>query len=95
MRFCRNKWHFTGTREKSHWHRITPQKRNKWGYLATALLGTIAGASVITPPVLPLVVWNPYLSLWLNARGAPWNAWPIFWHGQEVGELTPEVTLSG
>jgi hypothetical protein len=35
--------------------------------------------------VLPLIVRNPYLSLWLpEARKEPWNAWPIFWTGQSV-----------
>ncbi|PBP19274.1 DUF1793-domain-containing protein [Diplocarpon rosae] len=43
-------------------------------------------ASTLTPPVLPLTVRNPYLSTWLgNARGQPWDRWPIFWTGQEVG----------
>lgn len=42
-------------------------------------------ASTLTPPVLPLVVRNPYLSIWLsNARHEPWSTWPIFWHGQSV-----------
>lgn len=51
---------------------------------ASALLIT-ANASRLTPPVLPLVVRTPYLSLWLNdARENPWNRWPMFWTGQEV-----------
>ncbi|KAH9223984.1 hypothetical protein DL95DRAFT_323391 [Leptodontidium sp. 2 PMI_412] len=43
-------------------------------------------ASTLTPPVLPLIVRNPYLSTWLgHAREDPWEHWPIFWTGQEVG----------
>lgn len=43
-------------------------------------------ASTLTPPVLPLIVRNPYLSTWLgNARREPWSTWPMFYTGQEVG----------
>ncbi|KAF1843125.1 glutaminase A [Cucurbitaria berberidis CBS 394.84] len=53
---------------------------------AAALLASVAEASSLTPPVLPLVVRNPYLSTWLaNAREAPWSQWPMFWTGAEVG----------
>jgi len=54
--------------------------------LATAaLLASIAEASTLTPPVLPLIVRNPYLSTWLgNARDEPWQKWPTFWTGSEV-----------
>src|SRR3981081_1610652 len=53
-------------------------------YLAAA--ATVIEASTLTPPGLPLLVRNPYLSTWLaNARDAPWTSWPIFWTGQEVG----------
>jgi hypothetical protein len=46
---------------------------------ASALLANAAGASKLTPPVLPLIVRNPYLSTWLgDAREAPWNKWPMF-----------------
>ncbi|EXJ55049.1 uncharacterized protein A1O5_12788 [Cladophialophora psammophila CBS 110553] len=42
--------------------------------------------SRLTPPVLPLIVRNPYLSTWLgNARDVPWEKWPMFWTGQEIG----------
>ncbi|KAG9246259.1 hypothetical protein BJ878DRAFT_497821 [Calycina marina] len=55
-------------------------------YLGAALVTAIVEASTLTPPVLPLIVRNPYLSTWLgNAREPPWNAWPIFWTGQELG----------
>jgi hypothetical protein len=55
-------------------------------YLAAAAVVAIAEASTLHPPVLPLIVRNPYLSTWLgNARDVPWNRWPIFWTGQEVG----------
>ncbi|TAQ85405.1 hypothetical protein B7494_g6263 [Chlorociboria aeruginascens] len=53
--------------------------------------GILTGAAIIqcstlTPSVLPLLVRNPYLSAWLsNARDVPWNRWPIFWTGQEIG----------
>ncbi|KAI9852361.1 MAG: hypothetical protein M1838_000883 [Thelocarpon superellum] len=55
--------------------------------LATAaLLVHAAGASTLTPPVLPLVVRNPYLSVWLdNARAPPWTRWPMFYEGAGVG----------
>ncbi|KAK2045286.1 DUF1793-domain-containing protein [Colletotrichum somersetense] len=51
--------------------------------LVTAV--TVA-ASSLTPPVLPLMVRNPYLSTWLgNARDAPWEHWPYFWTGSSLG----------
>lgn len=54
--------------------------------LVAAAAAAIAEASSLTPPVIPLIVRNPYLSTWLgNARDVPWNRWPIFWTGQEVG----------
>ena len=56
--------------------------------VATALAAIFANASTLTPPVLPLVVRNPYLSLWLgNARGEPWEQWPMFYTGAQVGRL--------
>ncbi|PGH18884.1 hypothetical protein AJ80_04302 [Polytolypa hystricis UAMH7299] len=43
-------------------------------------------ASRLKPPVLPLIVRNPYLSTWLgNARKEPWSKWPMFWTGEEIG----------
>ncbi len=52
---------------------------------AVALFGLSADTSTLTPPVLPLIVRNPYLSTWLqDAREAPWARWPMFWTGQEV-----------
>jgi len=54
--------------------------------LLVALLAVAASASILTPPVLPLIVRNPYLSTWLqHARQPPWENWPIFWTGQHVG----------
>lgn len=48
----------------------------------------LAAASSLKPPVLPLVVRNPYLSAWLpDARDAPWKRWPMFWTGQDVSVL--------
>ncbi|KIX06470.1 uncharacterized protein Z518_04446 [Rhinocladiella mackenziei CBS 650.93] len=56
-----------------------------WAILAAAL-PSIVQSSRLTPPVLPLIVRNPYLSTWLaNARDLPWEKWPIFWTGQEIG----------
>ena len=56
---------------------------------ASALLANAVEASTLTPPVLPLIVRNPYLSTWLgDAREPPWSKWPMFWTGQEVS-LTP------
>ncbi|KAJ6011320.1 hypothetical protein N7451_002732 [Penicillium sp. IBT 35674x] len=55
--------------------------------LATAVCqAAVTTASSLTPPVLPLIVRNPYLSTWLgNARDTPWAKWPMFYTGQEVG----------
>ncbi|KAK3674739.1 hypothetical protein LTR78_005461 [Recurvomyces mirabilis] len=60
--------------------------------LSTTLLATAASllsrasASTLAPPVLPLIVRNPYLSTWLaNAREAPWTQWPMFYTGNSVG----------
>ncbi|KAK5108745.1 hypothetical protein LTR62_007892 [Meristemomyces frigidus] len=51
----------------------------------TSLL-SLASASTLTPPVLPLIVRNPYLSTWLaNAREEPWSKWPMFYTGNSVG----------
>ncbi|KAK4554841.1 hypothetical protein LTR86_007989 [Recurvomyces mirabilis] len=60
--------------------------------LSTILLATAASllslssASTLSPPVLPLIVRNPYLSTWLaNAREEPWTKWPMFYTGNSVG----------
>lgn len=54
--------------------------------LVAAVVPLVANASRLTPPVLPLIVRNPYLSTWLgNARDHPWEKWPMFWTGQELG----------
>lgn len=51
-----------------------------------ALHTTVGAASSLTPPVLPLIVRNPYLSTWLgNARDVPWSKWPMFYTGEELG----------
>jgi hypothetical protein len=55
-------------------------------YLIGAAFVAFSEASTLTPPVIPLIVRNPYLSTWLgHARELPWEHWPIFWTGQEVG----------
>lgn len=56
-----------------------------WTVLAAAI-PCLVESSRLTPPVLPLIVRNPYLSTWLaNARDVPWEKWPMFWTGQEIG----------
>lgn len=51
-----------------------------------ALLPVLTESSRLTPPVLPLIVRNPYLSAWLpDARGKPWESWPMFWTGEHLG----------
>lgn len=56
--------------------------------VSSALLTGASYASTLKPPVLPLIVRNPYLSTWLgNAREEPWHKWPIFWTGEEVSCL--------
>ncbi|KAI4180125.1 MAG: hypothetical protein L6R41_007437 [Letrouitia leprolyta] len=53
---------------------------------AGSALGLGAEASKLTPPVLPLIVRNPYLSTWLgDARQPPWHEWPMFWTGERIG----------
>ncbi|KAH8652454.1 hypothetical protein BX600DRAFT_386882 [Xylariales sp. PMI_506] len=53
---------------------------------ALGALAAAVQASTLTPPVVPLVVRNPYLSTWLaNARTEPWAHWPIFWTGGTFG----------
>jgi len=52
---------------------------------AASLLSTVH-ASTLQPPILPLIVRNPYLSTWLaNAREEPWTRWPMFYTGQSMG----------
>ncbi|KAL8895916.1 MAG: hypothetical protein Q9192_003377 [Flavoplaca navasiana] len=62
------------------------------------ILVAVAGstlASKLTPPVLPLIVRNPYLSTWLgDARQPPWHEWPMFWTGERIG-LSIMVTVPG
>ena len=60
-------------------------KLNFWAAIA-ALTAIAVHASTLTPSVLPLIVRNPYLSIWLNhARHEPWHHWPMFWTGSTVG----------
>lgn len=61
-------------------------------FLVLVLLAVDVGASVLSPPVLPLVVRNPYLSTWLPNRDLPWDKWPMFWNGQEVSWQTHRRT---
>ncbi|KAI1336160.1 DUF1793-domain-containing protein [Xylariaceae sp. FL0016] len=54
-------------------------------FTALAAVG-LASASALTPQVLPLIVRNPYLSVWLHkARDMPWEHWPMFWTGSTLG----------
>lgn len=56
------------------------------GLLLSLAPSSAQAASRLTPPVLPLVVRNPYLSLWqVNARNEPWNDWPMFYTGTHIG----------
>ncbi|KAF9870839.1 glutaminase a [Colletotrichum karsti] len=53
--------------------------------LSLLAVAVTVSASTLTPPVLPLIVRNPYLSTWLgDARDAPWEHWPMFWTGSSV-----------
>ncbi|KAL9005276.1 MAG: hypothetical protein Q9188_001945 [Gyalolechia gomerana] len=62
---------------------------------AGSALSLGAEASKLTPPVLPLIVRNPYLSTWLgDARQPPWHEWPMFWTGERVG-FSIMATLPG
>lgn len=67
--------------------------------LATAALqAVVTTASTLTPPVLPLTVRNPYLSIWFGggARDTPWSRWPMFYTGEEVGlSLLAQVPSTG
>ena len=60
----------------------------RWSGATATVACLVAGAvaSSLTPPVLPLIVRNPYLSTWMgNARDEPWKKWPIFYTGEEIG----------
>ena len=52
-----------------------------------AFVAVLVECSRLTPPVLPLLVRNPYLSIWLpNVRqNQPWAHWPMFWTGESIG----------
>jgi hypothetical protein len=55
-------------------------------FVASVLASVICASSVLQPPVLPLIVRSPYLSAWLpSARGSPWERWPYFYTGEEIG----------
>ncbi|KAJ6083066.1 hypothetical protein N7467_007201 [Penicillium canescens] len=62
-----------------------------------ACQAAVIAASSLTPPVLPLIVRNPYLSTWFgDAREAPWKKWPMFYTGEEVGlSLMAQVPSQG
>lgn len=64
---------------------------------ALVLHTAVTSASRLTPPVLPLIVRNPYLSTWLaDARHDPWSKWPMFWAGENVGmSLMAHVPSTG
>lgn len=63
--------------------------------LAGAVVAAVASASTLTPPVLPLIVRNPYLSTWVRSRDAPWEKWPIFWTGDSVSFKHRDTGISG
>lgn len=59
---------------------------------AAASLLSSTNASTLTPPVLPLIVRNPYLSTWLaDAREVPWSKWPMFYTRSSVRNTYPWV----
>lgn len=66
-------------------------------FVAALILATASTASILTPPVLPLTVRNPYFSTWLgNARDVPWSKWPMFYTSEEIGlSLMAEVPSTG
>src|SRR5580700_8135982 len=55
--------------------------------ILVAFVVALTECSRLTPPVLPLLVRNPYLSIWLpNVRqNQPWAHWPMFWTGESIG----------
>jgi hypothetical protein len=55
--------------------------------ILVAFVAALIECSRLTPPVLPLLVRNPYLSIWLpNVRqNQPWAHWPMFWTGESIG----------
>src|SRR2546421_13018090 len=55
--------------------------------ILVAVVAALAECSRLPPPVLPLFVRNPYLSVWLpNVRqNQPWADWPMFWTGESIG----------
>ncbi|EHA51618.1 glutaminase GtaA [Pyricularia oryzae 70-15] len=58
----------------------------RFDILCSLGLVALSRASTLNPPVVPLIVRNPYLSTWLSsARVEPWEAWPIFWTGENIG----------
>ena len=60
-------------------------KLNLVAVAAASLVSSVV-ASSLNPPVLPLIVRNPYLSTWLgNAREEPWTRWPMFYTGEQIG----------
>lgn len=75
----------------------TTVMRLSFAVLTAALQAAVSTASTLTPPVLPLIVRNPYLSTWFgNAREAPWSKWPMFYTGEEVGlSLMAHVPSTG
>ncbi len=48
------------------------------------LLFAVLSLAVLQPPLLPLAVRSPYLSIWLPGRVAPWAAQPQFYTGQSL-----------
>jgi len=66
----------------------TPSSINmRISIILVAFVAAFIECSRLTPPVLPLLVRNPYLSIWLpNVRqNQPWAHWPMFWTGESIG----------
>lgn len=74
------------TVQSSHSFIITHINNMLYLVLLVAFVASLVDCSRLTPPVLPLIVRNPYLSTWLpSARSPPWSQWPMFWTGESIG----------